>query len=128
MIYLMILFLLELFVAAATVIKACNTIPILEEIAEMNSYFTTYQPVCSKCDAPLPVLAGGSARSADSTVIESRCHACKAHASLCVVCHRAVRGIYVWNGGCSHGGHIVCMQRWYATHKYCPAGCARQVL
>ncbi|XP_038220576.1 GATOR complex protein WDR24 [Zerene cesonia] len=43
--------------------------------------------------------------------------------AVCAVCARAVRGLFAWCQGCSHGGHLRHMQRWHAKHRLCPAGC-----
>ncbi|XP_050670198.1 GATOR complex protein WDR24 [Leptidea sinapis] len=42
---------------------------------------------------------------------------------LCAVCRQAVRGLYAWCQGCSHGGHLHHMRRWMQQHQVCPAGC-----
>lgn len=38
-----------------------------------------------------------------------------------------VRGVYVWCPGCSHGGHVLHLQEWFASgNRECPTGCGHQ--
>lgn len=32
-------------------------------------------------------------------------------------------GVYGWCGGCGHGGHLKCLDEWYADEVECAGGC-----
>ena len=51
------------------------------------------------------------------------CDRCWRYPNLCSLCHRVVKGLFVWCQGCAHGGHVEHMREWYAKNRLCPAGC-----
>uniref|UniRef100_A0A8C4R702 GATOR2 complex protein WDR24 n=1 Tax=Eptatretus burgeri TaxID=7764 RepID=A0A8C4R702_EPTBU len=51
------------------------------------------------------------------------CDRCRRCASVCAVCHHAVKGLFVWCQGCSHGGHLKHMHDWLSASPHCPTGC-----
>nr|CAD7432592.1 unnamed protein product [Timema monikensis] len=81
-------------------------------VCQLNQQSTTVYTGCSRCNKPL--LRSGW--------ICDRCHS--SECASCSVCHKVVRGMYVWCQGCSHGGHLAHMQEWWEKgNKQCPAGC-----
>jgi Zinc-ribbon, C4HC2 type len=51
------------------------------------------------------------------------CRSCQDYAFRCVVCENAVRGLFTVCDCCGHGGHVVHIQAWFASHDQCPSGC-----
>ena len=63
------------------------------------------QPVCSACDAPLPVLVAGSARATAAAGIESRCHGCKVRVGCRVMRMAPPRRAAMRMSAARHGLH-----------------------
>lgn len=43
------------------------------------------------------------------------CKNCKRPAKTCVVCHQAVKGLWMGCGKCKHGGHQKCLRLYYSS-------------
>lgn len=50
-----------------------------------------------------------------------RCHSTSA--SVCSICHKVVKGLFIWCQGCTHGGHLLHIRSWLRDNRLCPAGC-----
>jgi hypothetical protein len=96
----------HLWCVAAEIIRQCP----LEEIRKRNQESTMYYTTCGYCSKS---MEGGG----------WQCHRCGKLPSWCSLCHRTVRGLFVWCQGCGHGGHLHHMQSWFISHPNCPAGC-----
>lgn len=83
----------------------------ISSVNQLNQQSTTIHTNCGRCSKPLQ----------RSGWLCDRCHS--AENALCSVCHRVVKGLYVWCQGCSHGGHLAHVQQWIMNNKYCPTGC-----
>eukprot|EP01041_Mallomonas_annulata_P004728 gene4728-9389_t len=65
---------------------------------------------CGKCGKELT-------RAENSTGVKLPwCVRCKACVGLCVVCHRPVCGLMLWCPVCGHGGHKLCMNKWFEEY------------
>ncbi|XP_032869175.1 LOW QUALITY PROTEIN: GATOR complex protein WDR24-like [Amblyraja radiata] len=76
----------------------------------LNQASTTLHINCNNCKRPM----------------NSRgwmCERCHQGASKCAVCHHAVKGLFVWCQGCTHGGHLQHIMDWFQLHAHCPTGC-----
>ncbi|XP_068157642.1 GATOR2 complex protein WDR24 [Drosophila tropicalis] len=81
----------------------------LRSVRQLNQQSTTMHTNCGKCSRPLAGHVGWL------------CDKCKSMQSAkCCVCGLIVRGIYAWCQGCSHGGHIEHLQKYFAQHSKCP--------
>ena len=56
---------------------------------------------------------------------ETFCEKCK-NISSCAVCNKQVRGLYSWCQGCSHGGHLLHLKKWFQDNIKCPSGCGHE--
>jgi hypothetical protein len=101
----------QLWCVAAQVIRECP----LDSIRKRNQESTMYDTTCGYCNKS---MEGGG----------WQCHRCEKLTSWCSVCHRTVRGLFVWCQGCGHGGHLHHMQDWFSGHPTCPAGCGHSCL
>ncbi|GAB6027610.1 hypothetical protein CHUAL_001851 [Chamberlinius hualienensis] len=85
----------------------------LPNINTMNQQSTTYYTGCSNCGRELHRVAW-------------YCEKCKVFPGICSVCHRVVKGLYVWCQGCCHGGHLNHMKEWMESSQWCPTGCGHK--
>ncbi|XP_030370588.1 GATOR complex protein WDR24 [Scaptodrosophila lebanonensis] len=77
-------------------------------VRQLNQHSTTMHTNCGECGRPM-------------TANGWYCEKCKSMQSAkCCVCGLIVRGLYVWCQGCSHGGHIEHLQKYFAKHAKCP--------
>jgi WD40 repeat protein len=84
----------------------------VEAIGNINAEKTQMPTGCPQCNRGLYEGA-------------HRCNKCLITTSTCCLCHRVVRGLYVWCQGCGHGGHADHMDEWFRVNKNprCPSGC-----
>lgn len=82
----------------------------IRSVCELNQQSTTVHTNCGECNKPLINTIGGW-----------YCNKCKSvKGSKCSVCNRIVKGLYAWCQGCSHGGHLEHLKRWFSNHSKCP--------
>ena len=65
---------------------------------------------CAKCRK--------STGAVDAPIAQSKfwwCKNCKRPAKTCVVCHAAVKGLWMGCGKCKHGGHQKCLRLYYSS-------------
>lgn len=98
----------QLYNNSAMLIKACPLIM----INQLSHQSTSYLSNCTKCSKALSRPQGSW-----------YCERCKRTPNLCVLCRRIVRGLFAWCQGCSHGGHLKCLRKWYGENTLCPTGC-----
>ena len=55
-----------------------------------------------------------------------RCQDCLNSVFRCSFCRIRVDGVYTWCSWCCHGGHLKCMDEWFALNSACPTGCGHQ--
>jgi hypothetical protein len=94
----------QLFVVAADVIKGCP----YPKVALISTVATRIGAACRACGEGAP----------PGTL---RCGACRGRLYGCAVCHRDVRGLFVWNPLCGHGGHLRHLRDWGTSHPQCPS-------
>jgi hypothetical protein len=106
--YLELLQRMRLWNLAIEVVTMCG----VEAIGNINAEKTQMPTGCPQCNRGLYEGA-------------HRCNKCLITTSTCCLCHRVVRGIYVWCQGCGHGGHADHMDEWFRSNKNprCPSGC-----
>jgi len=108
----------QLFVVAADVIKGCP----YPKVALISTVATRIGAACRACGeghrppprSPPPVAWGNPpprlpwewSDGAGAPPGTLRCGACRGRLYGCAVCHRDVRGLFVWNPLCGHGGHL----------------------
>jgi hypothetical protein len=78
---------------------------------------------CSACNKPFEPKAAGST--------DNVCQKCSnvkkiCRPATCSVCEEPVKGLYIWCQGCSHGGHMEHLEKWFAVHTVCPTGCGHK--
>ncbi|PAA51676.1 hypothetical protein BOX15_Mlig002866g1, partial [Macrostomum lignano] len=95
----------QLFVESAALIGACGFLP---NVALLNQQSTSISLICAACNYPSK-QGFTCARSL-----------CKQRPLLCVICHRTVRGLYLWSRACQHGGHFDHLMDWYSKNSVCP--------
>ncbi|KAI8898043.1 WD40-repeat-containing domain protein [Globomyces pollinis-pini] len=88
----------------------------IASIRSLNEESTTIHTSCFQCGTAVPVTLRTS----------FRCEKCDACVSWCVVCHKVVKGVYVWCQFCSHGGHMECLDGWFCGETMCPTGCGHE--
>ncbi|XP_052853922.1 GATOR complex protein WDR24 isoform X2 [Drosophila gunungcola] len=91
--------------------EACEVInrSWLRSVQQINQHSTAMHTNCGECGRPM----GGK--------VGWYCDKCKSMQSAkCCVCGLIVRGLYAWCQGCSHGGHIEHLQKYFAKHSKCP--------
>uniref|UniRef100_UPI00398EAD0D GATOR2 complex protein WDR24-like n=1 Tax=Pristiophorus japonicus TaxID=55135 RepID=UPI00398EAD0D len=76
----------------------------------LNQASTTLHVNCNNCKRPMNTRGW-------------MCERCRRGASTCAVCHHAVKGLFVWCQGCTHGGHLQHVMDWFQHHSHCPTGC-----
>ncbi|XP_059809700.1 GATOR complex protein WDR24-like isoform X1 [Hypanus sabinus] len=76
----------------------------------LNQASTTLHVNCNNCKRPMNTHGW-------------MCERCRRGASKCAVCHHAVKGLFVWCQGCTHGGHLQHVMEWFRLHTHCPTGC-----
>ncbi|XP_072444373.1 GATOR2 complex protein WDR24-like [Chiloscyllium punctatum] len=76
----------------------------------LNQASTTLHVNCNNCKRPMNTRGW-------------MCERCRRGASICAVCHHAVKGLFVWCQGCTHGGHLQHLMDWFQFHTHCPTGC-----
>lgn len=94
----------QLWTQATEVIKHCGE----PSLGALNKTATRLYPSCGGCKKPLQ--PGGA------------CPKCKTRAS-CSVCRQPMRGLVSWCQGCGHGGHTLCLKKWFKADHRCPAAC-----
>ena len=92
--------------AAALVVKLCQCDGVQQRLSHRST---------------IPVHCGSCLRSLQRPYWH--CDGCKSVTNTCSLCHLAVRGLYVWCRGCSHGGHLLHMREWFSRNAACPTGC-----
>jgi len=85
-----------------------------EVVRQQNAKSTTIYTACGRCRKP---LIGPQS---------FWCTKCKASAGLCALCQQPCKGLYISCPGCSHGGHLNCLQEWFSYETACPAGCGHR--
>jgi len=100
----------RLFNQATEMIQICP----IENIRIMNLQSTNYLSNCAACKKALMRREGGH-----------YCDRCKKFSTICSLCFKTVKGLYVWCQGCGHGGHLSHLKAWFEEtgNKNCPAGC-----
>ncbi|XP_034662632.1 GATOR complex protein WDR24 [Drosophila subobscura] len=91
--------------------EACEVInrSWLRSVQQLNQQSTAMNTNCGDCGRQL------------SNKVGWYCDKCKSMQSAkCCVCGLIVRGVYAWCQGCSHGGHIEHLQKYFAKHSKCP--------
>ncbi|XP_078388148.1 GATOR2 complex protein WDR24-like [Cetorhinus maximus] len=76
----------------------------------LNQASTTLHVNCNNCKRPMNTRGW-------------MCERCRRGASTCAICHHAVKGLFVWCQGCTHGGHLQHVMDWFQFHTHCPTGC-----
>ncbi|KAI8853972.1 hypothetical protein BC829DRAFT_239505 [Chytridium lagenaria] len=98
-----------------------NTIVLNSKVSSLevrSLEMTTIYSSCGYCQKPIPnAPAKGWA-----------CESCKKIVSKCALCHKTVRGQYVWCQVCLHGGHLQCIRNWFMANVECCTGCRHQCL
>ena len=102
----------DLVTIAAELVKHCP----FRKIASMSQAGTEVSSRCSTCKDPSNI-GELSVTSMSSSQLQHNC--CYA-SSYCSACLQPVKGLFMWSRGCSHGGHVSCMQTWMKTSKQCP--------
>lgn len=102
--YVDLLSMFQLWTQATEMIKFCGE----PTLGVLNKTATRLYPSCGNCKKPLQ--PGGA------------CPKCKNRAK-CSVCRRPMKGIVSWCQGCGHGGHAVCLNKWFQADHRCPAAC-----
>ena len=99
----------QLWTVATQIITLSN----LPAINSLNQSSTTVKIICGVCTSRLP--------QGTAPVI---CKNCGTDNTLCSVCDKSVCGLFIWCGGCSHGGHLNCLYSSLDTSELCPyPGC-----
>ncbi|CAB4059586.1 WDR24 [Lepeophtheirus salmonis] len=97
----------QMYNKATEIINLCSFQP---GIYQMSQLSTTYFINCTNCSKALnrnPMW----------------CNRCQTFPNQCAVCHRVVKGLFVWCQGCGHGGHIEHLSEWLEKNTLCPTGC-----
>jgi len=117
LVYLDLLKKLELFCEANDLIKASDD----EGISALSKRGVQMGMRCSRCGKELKEQRDkhGPTRRLSTAYCEKCCRC----AVVCGLCHVPVAGLVHWCPVCSHGGHLKCMQRWFAQSKTCCMGC-----
>jgi len=109
--YIDILYRLQLWNIATNVIRHS----IAPGIRSMNQNSTIINILCGNCNKNIP-----------PDCPPSYCSSCQKIVQICSICHIPVKGLYSWCQGCGHGGHLMHLKNWFASKKYCPAGCGHK--
>jgi hypothetical protein len=107
LIYLDLLTKLALFCEANDLIKASTD----KYISTLNQLGVQVGLKCSTCNKELSATSTGW------------CERCSRSVSVCVLCHKPVKGLMHWCALCAHGGHLECTRKWFSQSDECPAGC-----
>ncbi|KAI9143812.1 WD40-repeat-containing domain protein, partial [Paraphysoderma sedebokerense] len=99
----------KLWSTAAAVMSSCT----IASVRAYNQESTTIYTTCNNCFKPLMNSKGSY----------WYCEKCTKLLNTCSLCHRPVKGLYVWCQSCSHGGHLSCLQTWFQGCSSCPTGC-----
>ncbi|ORZ34773.1 WD40-repeat-containing domain protein [Catenaria anguillulae PL171] len=106
----------KLYPTAASILDRCPLPSVRARLQESTTIFTS----CNMCFKPM-VHAGHYARA------YWVCERCQKLVNPCSLCHRVVKGQYVWCQGCGHGGHVQCLYAWFMQgNKECPTGCGHE--
>ncbi|KAI9362910.1 WD40-repeat-containing domain protein [Zopfochytrium polystomum] len=100
---------MQLWIPATAVLKESAHLPLT---GTRNQNSTTIHTMCSTCGKAI------SAAPAAGWCCE-RCHT----TVKCSLCRKTVFGQFTWCHGCSHGGHLTCLQEWFSENSQCSAGC-----
>jgi WD40 repeat protein len=117
-----------------------------DSIRSLNQKSTVVATSCANCQKPIPNdrPAWGCDRATCRRVVSpaapvpappvpgsapgpSPYTAVSTH-SLCALCHKPVKGLWVWCQGCGHGGHLSHLIDWFKTERACPTGCSHMCL
>ena len=100
----------ELWYVATQVITLSN----ISDVNRLNQSSTAIKVTCGICGTRIHPQA----------MPPFICKNCDKDITLCAVCSKTVTGLYVWCGGCSHGGHLSHLHNWYVENTTCPyPGC-----
>ncbi|KAI8611176.1 WD40-repeat-containing domain protein, partial [Chytriomyces sp. MP71] len=91
-------------------VMALSNIP---SVSARNQESTTIHSACGFCSKPIP----------NAPQPGWICERCKRFTTICSYCRKPVKGTFSWCHGCQHGGHLNCLERWFAKNSECPSGC-----
>ncbi len=112
-----------------------------DSIRSLNQKSTVVATSCANCQKPIPNdrpawgcdrptcrrVAPVTASTVPNSATPSPYTAVSTH-SLCALCHRPGKGLWVWCQGCGHGGHLAHLIDWFKTERACPTGCSHMCL
>ena len=89
----------ELYVEATNISNLCRDLTIKNRNQNSNFYIN-----CAQCKKPMMNNNKGHF-----------CSICNSF-KLCLICHKVVKGLFVWCQICAHGGHINHIYHWFHSN------------